>query len=63
MPSKTKFSKGDLIIEPGKVQILEIIEIDPIKNVYIFKTEWIHSLSKFKSFDISVVDSKFSKLY
>lgn len=63
MACKTKFKVGEQIVEPNKTQILEIEFIDFTRNVYIFKREWIHSLTKFKSYDISVIDSKFIKSF
>ena len=63
MKSKKKnlFVSGDIILQNSKKQTLEIEFIDYTRNVYVFKEEWIHNLSKFKSYDIDYIDTNFKK--
>jgi hypothetical protein len=56
---KNKFSPGDKISKSKKSQVLEIEFIDYTRNVYVFKKEYIKSLSKFKSFDLEHIDNQF----
>lgn len=56
---KNKFSPGDKISKSKKSQILEIEFVDYTRTVYIFKEEYIKSLSKFKSFAIEEIDKQF----
>lgn len=57
---KNKFSPGDKISKSKKSQILEIEFVDYTRTVYIFKEEYIKSLSKFKSFSIKEIDKHFN---
>lgn len=59
---KNLFVPEDVILQNGKNKTLEIEFVDYTRNVYVFKEEWVHNLSKFKSYDIDYIDSNFKKI-
>lgn len=59
---KNLFVPEDVILQDGKNKTLEIEFVDYTRNVYVFKEEWVHNLSKFKSYDIDYIDSNFKKI-